>query len=381
MKLLFTAISVVCFGLFYFTQTNSLNALNYKIGRYNEFKNTMEYISEPTTISGTQYLDYHSNIKKSFIFNGDFQFPITVGGTKYIAGKKKNFFQALQFIPEARVRIYQNDVIWKDFSKPVRTPSFNPRIYYFFTHNALWNDQRRRKYYAAAGVLHHSNGQDGTEFVDFSDTVNIYNGSFSESLYFHFLLGGKIFLSSKNIESCQKLEKKKNCVQNSIVNNTVGKSNALYWKIGYEFHPAIFSNEKFRNTGVYGGNRLFTQWIFKQTCLSDSYYWDQGNWVSLTQANRKENYRITLNVEYITDLSFNSGGYNHLEKIKFTDISKRANIILTCYKRILDSQYPALFIQAGYYGSDNYNIYFQKSMFIIRGGLAFAFFEYETTVR
>jgi hypothetical protein len=91
----------------------------------------------------------------------------------------------------------------------------------------------------------------------------------------------------------------------------------------------------------------------------------------------KETNRLSFNFEYITDLSYNAGGYNNLEKIKFTDVSKRLNISLTYYKRFLDSKYPALFAQLAYYGSENYNIYFQKSSFQARIGLAFGFFKYE----
>jgi hypothetical protein len=337
-----------------------------------DFRTNLELFSEFTTMSGLRYFDYHSGIKKPYLFNGDFAFAYTLGGEDYISGKKRSWFHAFQFLPTAKIKIFQNDPSFNDKSKPVRTPSFYPKINYFLTNQNFWNSER--KFYLSLGLGHHSNGQDGTEFVDFTDTVNIYNGSFSESLIGFVSIGGVFerllyFTKKSERNSTPSLKKnKENPIQNI----------KLAWKLGYEYHPVYFANQKFHQTDLYGGNRVFGNLTFinsknqiskkiKSDAFSDIYY------TKIVEKNR-----LNLTLEYISDLSFYSGGYNSKTKINFLDYKKRMNISLTYYRRILKSQHPALFAQIAYFGSDNYNIYFQQSQFQARIGLAFGFFEYNS---
>jgi hypothetical protein len=222
-----------------YCQDNFIDSIKKVYASSENFQETLELSQEPSTISGTKFMDYHSGIKKAYIFNGDFQMGITLGGESYISGRKRAWFHALQFVPAARIRILQNDPQYNDKSKPVRTPSFNPRFYYYLTNEHFWND--KRKIYLGTGIGHHSNGQDGTEFVDFTDTVNIYNGSFSESLINYFLIGGNCrFISEKFRYEGNKIKKNKS---NFALNN----SNILNinWKLGFEYHPPYFANQKF----------------------------------------------------------------------------------------------------------------------------------------
>lgn len=69
------------------------------------------------------------------------------------------------------------------------------------------------------------------------------------------------------------------------------------------------------------------------------------------------------------------GSTLNLEKVKAFDMSKRLNLWLTTYYVIGFSKHAALFSQVGYFGSDNYNIYFNQSIWNIRLGLTFGFFE------
>ncbi len=367
----------------FFAQNNSLDSLMNSRQSASQFRDVLELISEPATISGTRFFDYHSGIKKPYLFNGEFQLALTMGGPSYFTGRKYKWVHALQFIPCTRVRLFQNDTTWMDKSKPVRTPSYYPRVYYFFSPEKLWNPLRKHRFYFGLGVAHHSNGQDGTEFVDFTDTVNLYNGSFSESLIVHGLVGGNSFLGEKRRtgefyqKRMQRLETRKaqkNAVY--VYADPVSHSNMLNWRLLYEHHPGYFANQKFQEHGVYGGNRLIAQfsWINSRTVV---YHYCEEKKELAREVFKKEFFRLSLNAEYITDLSYNSGGYLHLEKIPLGLLRKRLNVSFTVYKRFLDSRFPALFGQLAYYGSDNYNIYFQQSFFQARFGLAFAFFEYK----
>ncbi|MES2589457.1 MAG: hypothetical protein V4622_10785 [Bacteroidota bacterium] len=251
------------------------------------FRKTVELSQEPSTISGTKFSDYHSGIKKAYLFNGDFQLGITIGGENYVSGKNRAWFHSLQLIPSARIRIFQNDPKWSDKSKAVRTPSFNPKIYYYITNQYFWN--KKRKMYLGTGLGHHSNGQDGTEFVDFTDTVNIYNGSFSESLINYFVIGG-----NKNYKH---LFKEKSLNQ---IKDTFETEIKLVWKTGFEYHPPYFSNQKFYQTGVYGGNRILGN---LQLMSSKTFVKNKNRKDKTKKLGEKETHRLSLNFEYITDLS------------------------------------------------------------------------------
>jgi hypothetical protein len=63
-----------------------------------------------------------------------------------------------------------------------------------------------------------------------------------------------------------------------------------------------------------------------------------------------------------------------LEDVKFLDAGKRLNVWVTAYWIMPQTRSSALFAQAGYYGSDNYNIYFAQSLWQFRFGLAFGVF-------
>lgn len=323
------------------------------------FGNCLQSLTDPSTISGTKFFDYHSGIKKAFLFNGNFNIPYLISSEKLIVGKNKRFFQVFQFLPEIKVRIFQNDIIYNDKSKPVRTPSYIPKISYYFTHQKYWNNERKLNLFAGISALHHSNGQDGWEFDSNDSLVNIYNGSFSESLYFQFIIGGKHFSNQwKNTRSFFKNKDKKTTASQKTKN--------LSWKSGFEWHPVYFANQKLHQTGLYGGNRVFASLLLQKIKILNPKLTDNFNGT--------ENARWMLNLEYITDLSYYAGNNKVRTLISFFEAKKRFNMYITYYKKLLNSANFSFFAQVGYFGSDNYNIYFQQSAFIARTGLAFGHF-------
>jgi hypothetical protein len=319
--------------IFFLLTSICFESISQEVDNYDDFQKTIEGSLNPSMLSGTRFFDYHSGIKKPFLFNGNFNYGFTIFGKQ-----KKSFIHLLQFNPEINIRIFQNDVAYFDKSKPVRTPSYIPKISYYFSNSKLWDTNKKSSLFFGVKALHHSNGQDGWEF-DYTDSVvNIYNGSFSESLFFQILIGGKT----------------------KLINN---ENNLVYfiWKSGFEWHPVYFSNEKFHKFGLYGGNRLLFNSFFQFKKRNDF----------LTQI---EKFRIQLNAEYISDVSFYKGNLKHSEKIKLNEFDKRLNLSLSGFYNLTKLNHIAVFCQLAYFGSDNYNIYFQQSMFVARLGLAFGNF-------
>lgn len=378
MRVLGLLVLSICISSVVSGQTDTLQKIINDRQNSSEFRDYIELLNEPTNISGTRFFDYHSGIKKAYLFNGDFQMPFTIGGNRYISGKRRSWFHAFQFVPEIKVRIFQNDSAYMDKSKPVRTPSYIPKISYFLSNEKWWNPKSSRQFYLGFSALHHSNGGDGWEFnYGYDSTVNIYDGSFSESLYFQVCIGGLIrkelnYQGKKNRLHHNTMQKNQKVLENAEM-----QLHKLGWKVTGEFHPRYFANQKFYDSQLYGGNRIICNLFYQTAHRFDEHHHKNGIWHKINTIGVKENYRFSFQVEYITDLSYRSGDLIQSEKIKFTDASKRLNVCLSFYKRLFDSHFLSAFAQLAYYGSDNYNIYFQQSLFTARMGLAFAFFEFD----
>ena len=91
-----------------FGQATALDSLLQSRENAQYFRDILELSSEPATLSGTRFFDYHTGIKKTYLFNGDFQVALTIGGPRYHSGNKLKWVHALQFIPSTRVRLFQN---------------------------------------------------------------------------------------------------------------------------------------------------------------------------------------------------------------------------------------------------------------------------------
>src|SRR5690606_26833618 len=99
-------------------------------------------------------------------------------------------------------------------------------------------------------------------------------------------------------------------------------------------------------------------------------------WCKVAPEQTYERWRHILNGSFALDKNYYRGEISSLRKVSFFDLSKRLNINYTCYYMIGESKYSALFAQIGYFGSDDYNIYFNESYFNLRTGIAFAFFNH-----
>jgi hypothetical protein len=341
-------------------------------------------ITEPSTLSGAGITEWNTSGKKSYVLHADVQMPIAIGGKRYSVGSKKThnryWMSSVHVVPQFKVRIFRDDPAWGDSSLPVRTPSYLPRLTYYGAPAGLWNREKGRFHFLGISAYHHSNGQDGTEFL--GDSVNIYNGNFGENAVFNFLIGG-IYQKGGISTTLMKrdsilLNKAKNdpITEHKTIHHANSIARTMYWRAGFEWHPVVLSNAEYHQTGVYGGNRIQLQagWIISPTYQEK--IWHNDQWEEVGSPKQKELFRIVVNMEYITDRSYYKGTLNNLTEIKLSDLSKRMNLNATGYVRIPGTAHAAGFLSVGYWGSDDYNVYFQKSMFQIRGGLAFAFFDY-----
>lgn len=351
------------------------------------FRNTLEMIAEPSTISGAGITEWNTSGKKSYVLHADIQMPIALGGKRYsFGGRGKGYWMnTLQAIPQFKVRIFRDDAVWGDSSLPVRTPSYLPRLTYFGAPSGLHNVYQRSNmeyehlHFLGISVYHHSNGQDGAEFR--GDSVNIYNGNFSENAVFQFLVGG-YYRKGGSPTTFQRITREETLSDTTEVKTfktiyaAATKAVHQSWKAGFEWHPAVLSNKVFARAGVYGGNRLQGQYTLIISPVYQEKIHNGKTWKNIGTPKQKELFRLVLNMEYITDMSFYKGTLNKLQKIAWHDASKRLNINATAYMRIPGTAHAAGFLSAAYWGSDNYNVYFQKSQFQVRGGLAFSFFDF-----
>ena len=339
----------------------------------NFFETTL-MVSEPTTIS-FYGLDYTVNTnyaqqKKPFVLNANIQTPIGFGGKKWIIAG--NYMHALHVIPQFKVRIFNNDSVKNDVSMPVRTPSYMPRVTYFFTTRKLMETEKTEttaSHFFAVSAFHHSNGQDGDEF-DADGDINTYSGNFGEQIAFEFRYYG--ILSRKAGE---------NTKNKNALNKRMFSQNAwiIYWNAAAEWHPRALTEQEFLHSHLYGRYRLnFSGGLMNAPYNTDKIHFDDTNkYYAVTGLERKEQNRVIVNLSYILDGTYNKGTKENLTPIGFFDAGKRMNIDISIYQRLKDTQSSAFFFQAGYYGSDPYNIYFAQSIFIIRAGLSLGNFLYE----
>lgn len=347
-----------------------------------DFNNTLRMIHEPATISMWSNLhhNYSGYQKKPFLLDGDLNIPISFQIPNRLG------FGTLQVIPRFKFRIFQNDPKVPfgkgDISLPVRTPSAMPGLVYYFTTNKLWKNTNDpglfSDIYFGLYAFHHSNGQDGEE-VDLINKgeVNTYNGNFSENLNFEFILGGRKKITTLNLNNfCNNRTYKRS------IHKRVGKELDLkpsirrefYWKLGYEWHPKELSNQIFTDFNMYGRKRLNLYFSYSIIPTLWQFISDGLQWCQISSETSFERFRHNLKITYIMDQQYFRGNTHSLEKISQFNVSKRVNINYSLYWIFKKSQFSALFAQIGYFGSDEYNIYFNDSYLNLKAGIAFGFF-------
>lgn len=207
-------------------------------------------------------------------------------------------------------------------SYPVKTPSYMPHITF---HHSLSNSEGRRLQYIFLALVHHSNGQDDSFFLE-DGSLNTRSGDFSTN-FFEF----GAFFNQKLIPFANTSE---------------------YIKTSIEYHVDYYRSEELK------GRYSFLRWnnsirVFRS--------FTSGPTLKL---NKNPRLQSTLETNWLFGDIGNAG---------FFDLKERFNISFTMAYRPRNLTDVSLFINA-YSGKDYYNMHFGKRLSVIRVGLqAFAF--------
>lgn len=350
------------------------------------FFNEMQILSTPSTVSATGVMNwefYESGpyYKKPFILNGDVQFPIALGGRGWY-WKKPALLHTFHVIPQFKVRILAEDAAKGDSSLPVRTPSYMPRLTYYGAHQSWVSD--KHLYYYGFSAFHHSNGQDGNEYNDSLHAginnavgdVNRYNGNFGENLVFEFMVGGMwkrdpvMPIQSDNMPPNDPMKLAKRF-------RTSKQMHDRYVKLGFEAHPKALTNRDIMQYNMYSRYRINLQigLIISHNSVTELWSPKTGKWYKEGAEFPKELMRIVLDANFLLG-ALNTGNINSLTPAPF---SRRINLWATAHVRIPGTKMASGFVQVGYWGSDNYNIYFGQRMIMVQWGLSFGYYRYNNT--
>jgi hypothetical protein len=281
----------------------------------------LSYASPPFSELGSE--------KNGYILSADISPNFVIGGS--------GLPTPIHLTARYKVRIFKDNALVGDKSLPVRTPSFMPGITIFIPlQRYLYNESIKLKYLSVA-FFHHSDGQDGDE-IDKDGKINLYSGNFSTNyleLAYHFRNRHTSFFGHPYKS---------------------GYYHDFYTRVGYEQHIGTAAPLK----SSYGDERLNLSMIF----LKVKEYKDKVLSVRVDDPYQREHFRVTFNTSFIA-----SGRDRGLSKLQ-----KRINADLTYHWRVIGSPNTSLFSGVGYYGSDPYNIYYEKSYGFVRFGVALGFF-------
>lgn len=238
----------------------------------------------------------------------------------------------IHFTPRYKVRIFHENLEEGDVSLPVRTPSFMPGVSVYFKFKDLIYKDAKINYFSIS-LFHHSNGQDGEEFLP-DGRVNLYNGNFSTNF----------------IEPAYHFRNRK------IFNDL--EHDDFYGKISIEKH--FITAEKLVSS--YGDYRLNIGLGFLRVRRKTGLLLNNDRIVKKDYSREKD--RLIFNSTFIL------GNRNR----GLGKIGKRINFDFNYNKKIPGSPNTAIFIGLGYYGSDPYNIYYEQNYFFVKAGLSFGFF-------
>jgi hypothetical protein len=212
--------------------------------------------------------------------------------------------------------------MYAEESFPVRTPSYMPQVT-FYRH--LDDEQGRALQYIFLSVVHHSNGQDDSFFLN-DGSINTLSGDFSTN---YLELG--VFFNKKLIPFANTTE---------------------YFKTSLEYHPDFYRSKELK------GRYSFVRWnnsirVFRS--LGSLRSW---------KMQKNQRLQTTLQTSWL---------FGDLDDASFFDPRERFNISFTVAYRPRALSDVSVFLNA-YSGKDYYNMHFQQRLSVVRVGLqAFAF--------
>ena len=333
MKVLILIVLFASLGQVFAQEEDTLAAFNRKVRNklrnYNFAQQTLNYATlsyvSPTGLdrgSPKEWYVLSADVIPQFVFGGDWmRFVVHV-------------------TPRYKVRILHNNELEGDSSSAVRTPSYMPGATVYFPVR-FFDAENKKLRYVSLAFFHHSNGQDGNEFNE-DGTINRYNGNFSTNFFepaFHFV----------NRELSGKTDTR-------ICKDAEPHYWDLYGRAGYEIHVNTTNDLK----SSYGRQRLnLTLGLIRVIN-----YCDRVRKRPVGESYYRERWRGVFNATIITDARDRD----------LSGFENRVNADLSFHYRIPSSPNTSGFLSVGYWGSDQYNIYFEDNYFFIRAGLSLGFF-------
>lgn len=351
-----------------------------------DFHETVRSIHSPSTISAfTNYKGHNLGFqKKPFIMDADLNLPIDIPTSANLG------YSTLHIIPRFKVRIFNNDPEAHngigDRSQPVRTPSAMPGVAWYWSPKGWWSQQNfgniLHQKYLGIYAYHHSNGQDGLEIDTLNNLINTYNGNFGEQIVFEFNFSGRL-TSPRDDSVFFGKQKEVKYKLGEVFQKVHAHHFEFHYRLGFEIHPSKLPFFKFSPTNVmfddldiYSRYRLNLRLNLLKFNHISEWICDGSLWCQYTAEDDYERFRHELQISYALDGDYKRGEFlNELEEIPFLNINRRLNINYTFYLIPQKQRNFAFFGQIGYFGNDEYNIYFNNSYFNLRAGIAFAYFD------
>lgn len=234
----------------------------------------------------------------------------------FVVRKREDSRLMMVLTPQITIRMYNEE------SYPVRTPSYIPQLslYYMFGSPKLTHHTT-----IFGRIAHHSNGQDGSFYVenvlsdDQEPQINVETGNFST-----------------------------NFIEIGFIDTSYGhKKNAVkFFKSSLEIHPKSWMSEELH--GQYSGFR------WHNSFYAYKLPWDKA----LFRKQRKADFSVKIETTWMLDAINDWDTFG----------TERFNGALTFYYHPDFLEDIGLFIRF-YHGSDYYNIYFGRQLNIIQFGL------------
>jgi len=218
----------------------------------------------------------------------------------------------IELSPKVVLRMYQAE------SCPVRTPSYMPAATFYYNTSTLG---KKSPLFIFFTWRHHSNGQNGYFYNEDSITVNTISGSFSTNMI---EIGGFATRPDKS-----------------------KAYNSLYHKLSLEYH--YFQDNELK--GKYGNFRINSE-------LQSIWYPGMLPSVGRFIKSRLYSVQTQLKIQWIAGSMLNAASFD----LKRLVTSLRVAIHPTIFNEI------TLFAQY-YYGQDYYNIYFSRTLSVLRIGI------------
>lgn len=221
----------------------------------------------------------------------------------------------IELSPKVVLRMYQAE------SYPVRTPSYMPGATFYYNISNLRSSRKASPLFVFLTWQHHSNGQDGTFYNADSISINTLSGNFSTNTI---EMGGFASASDKS-----------------------KAFNSIFHKISLEYHYQ--QNEELK--GKYGNFRINSE-------LQSIWYPGKFTSAGGIVKNRLYSVRTQLKLQWIA---------GNMQNASTLDIKRLvASFRVAIHPAILNE--VTLFAQY-YYGQDYYNIYFSRTLTVLRFGI------------